>query len=181
MAFGIEGERVRLVPYDQDKHFENFYRWVNDPGVTENLLLIGTPITRESQDEFFKNVHSPDRTYFVIETIDGTHIGGSSIDDIDYRHGVATTGSFIGEPSARGKGYGTEAAILRADYAFKQHGLRILKSSYFEGNEGSRRMQAKAGYIEYGRIEDVEWKDGRYRTLIYTYLTSQRFYDLHRK
>jgi hypothetical protein len=42
-------------------------------------------------------------------------------------------------------------------------------------------MQAKAGYIEYGRIEDVEWKDGRYRTLIYTYLTSQRFYDLHRK
>ncbi|MCE2765962.1 MAG: GNAT family N-acetyltransferase [Fimbriimonadaceae bacterium] len=166
MAFGIEGERVRLVPYDQDKHFENFYRWVNDPGVTENLVLIGTPITRESQDEFFKNVHSPDRTYFVIETIDGTHIGGSSIDNIDYRHG---------------KGYGTEAAILRADYAFKQHGLRILKSSYFEGNEGSRRMQAKAGYIEYGRIEDAAWKDGRYRTLIYTYLTSQRFYDLHRK
>ena len=45
----------------------------------------------------------------------------------------------------------------------------------------TRAALLKAGYIEYGRIEDVEWKDGRYRTLIYTYLTSQRFYDLHRK
>lgn len=180
MAFGFCGEKVRLVPYDSERHFENFYQWINDPEMTYTLAMIGTPVTRLDQDKFFEGMASSQRSvYFVIETIEGQHIGASSIDEISWPNGTAMTGSFIGPKEYRGKGYGTESAILRARYAFTVLGLRILKSCHYSHNPASARMQAKAGYVEYGRIENEIWKEGEFRDTTYTHLTRERFYEIH--
>jgi hypothetical protein len=34
MAYGWEGEKVRLVPLDKERHAENRFAWLNDPEVT---------------------------------------------------------------------------------------------------------------------------------------------------
>jgi RimJ/RimL family protein N-acetyltransferase len=180
MAFGYCGKRVRLVPYDFDRHFENFYEWINDSDVTFTLGHRGTPVTRESQRETFqKFTTSEDTVFFAIELLDGTHIGGSTIDHITLANGFGNTGSYIANLEHRGKGLGTEAAILRARYAFDILGLRMVTSSYLAHNPASKRMQEKVGYLEWGCLPNQHWKEGEFRDMHYTYLTRERFFELH--
>lgn len=178
MAFGIEGKQVRLVPYDADRHFENFYQWINDPDLTATLGVLGTPLTRDQQIETMARL-TAHGTYFVIETLAGIHLGASSIFNVNSIDRTGVTGSFIGSPEHRGKGYGTEASILRARYAFEKLNLRLLKSEYQAGNLASEQMQLKTGYLEYGRLENAVWKDGAYRTMVFMALTNERFFELH--
>jgi RimJ/RimL family protein N-acetyltransferase len=181
MPIGWSGKNVRLVPLEFERHFENCYRWINDPEVSEWLAVGDEPIGRLAEKEWFESCEKgrPDEITFAIETLDGRHIGQSGIHRINHKHGIALTGSFIGEADERGKGYGTEAAVLRAWYCFHVLGLRLLTSEYIGGNERSKRMQEKAGYIEFGRLPQGFWKRGEHRDLVKTYLTRERFYELH--
>lgn len=175
MAYGWEGEMTRLVPLDKEKHFENCLRWINDPEATVGLAMGDNPMTRLAEEDWFERrcrEIKGDDIMFAIETLDGEHIGNSGLFAIDYRHGHGTTGTLIG-PEAWGKGYGTDAARVRSHYAFNVLGLRMLKSSYFEGNDRSRRMQEKAGYVEIGRWPKGMWKRGMYRDEVLTCLTRE--------
>lgn len=182
MAYGWESTHLRLVPLDFDKHFENCAKWINDPEITENLLIGDFPITNLAEKEWFESAQKasfePKDVIFAIELLNGTHIGQSGIHGIDWRHGFATTGSFIGDKDEQNKGYGTEAAKLRAWYCFHVLGLRLLRSEYFSGNERSKRMQEKTGYVECGRIPQRFWKRGRYVDDIFTILTRERWLEL---
>ena len=176
-----DGELVRLVPMDRDRHFENCLRWVNDPEVTTWLAIGDTPVGRKAEAEWFDRMESGSDTnvVFAIETMEGVHVGQSGIHEIDYRNGTAKTGSFLGEASMRGRGYGTDAAKVRSRYCFEVLGLRMLLSEYYGGNEPSSQMQAKAGYVEFGRLPNALWKRGTYRDLVMTYLTRERWDTLN--
>jgi RimJ/RimL family protein N-acetyltransferase len=180
MAHGWQGKLVRLVPLDAERHFDNALRWINDPEVTQWLKMGDTPMSRLAEKEWFDRVqmNGPNDVFFAIETLAGSHIGFSGIHKIDYRHGFGHTGSIIGESAEWGRGYGTDAAQIRARYAFEVLGLRMLMSGYLDGNEGSRKMQERAGYVEWGRVPDKLWKRGRYRDHVYTMLTRERWLEL---
>lgn len=165
MAFGWEGNLVRLVPLDKSKHLENYVRWVNDPNVTDGLLIGDFPMTRLAEEEWFDQASKESRTdvVFAIETLDGQHIGTSGIHQISFKNGTCITGTFIGTPELWGMGYGTDAAFVRARYIFEVLGLRMIYSGYLEGNERSKRMSEKVGLKECGRFPQKFWKRGRYR------------------
>lgn len=183
MAYGWVGEKVRLVPLDFDRHFENYLVWLNSPPIMENLLVGDYPLTRGIEQEWFEK-RSKDSSgteiIFAIETIGGTHLGSSGIHGVNHKHGTATTGSFIGDPHEWGKGYGLDAAMVRSRFCFEIMNLRLLRSSYLEGNERSARMQASAGYVEIGRYPKAYWKHGRYRDEILTCLTRERWESLQK-
>lgn len=177
MAFGFEGNQVRLVPLEHDRHFENCLRWINDPEITE-WLLIDPPMARLAEEEWFRRACSgEDRTnqHFAIETLDGIHIGTSGLHGIDHKNGFCSTGSLIGDKSHWGRGFGTDATRVRAYYIFEVLGLRMAFSGVLEGNEASLRMQAKVGYEVYGRAPAQYWKRGAYRDHILTVLTRERW------
>jgi RimJ/RimL family protein N-acetyltransferase len=165
MGYGWEGKLTRLVPLDEEKHFENYLRWLNDPEVTEWLLVGDLPLTRLAEREWFDRAsrNSGDDIVFAIETLDGRHLGSSGVHQIDHRHGVALTGSFIGDKELWGQGYGGDAARVRARYCFEVLGLRLIHTAYLEGNERSRRMSESLGFREYGRFPKRYWKRGQYR------------------
>ncbi|MCH7945197.1 MAG: hypothetical protein IIC73_04175 [Armatimonadetes bacterium] len=54
MGIGWEGEKVRIVPLDFDRHFENCYRWINDPEVNEWLAVGDLPMSRLAEKEWFE-------------------------------------------------------------------------------------------------------------------------------
>ncbi len=180
MGYGWESERVRLVPLDEAKHFENCLRWINDPDVSEWILGGDEPMSRLQEKNWFDSVTSKNKEEFLfaIELLDGTHIGNSDLHRIDHKHKTAHSGSLIGPKEYRGQGYGTEAAQLRAWYAFTVLGLRILRSGYLGGNELSARMQAKSGYEIAGIIPGEYWKRGAYHDHVMTYLTRERWLSL---
>lgn len=180
MGFGYEGKKVRLVPMDMDLHFENAYRWINDPEISAWLAVGHFPISRLAEKEWFEATQKldPSRANFAIETLDGEHIGFSGLFRIDFQSSTAHSGSIIGNRNHWEKGLGSDAARLRAWYGFEILGLRTLYSDYLEGNVRSERMQAAAGYQIWGRQPDAVFKNGGHRALIHTVLTKARWEQL---
>lgn len=168
MAYGWEGELVRLVPLDKGRHAANVQLWMNDPDMTEMILSGDVPLTRVAEDEFFDKMTGlagphPTEVLFAVETLAGEHVGLAGLHDVNYRHGVARTGTVIGPPDARGKGYGSDAARVRTRYAFEVLGLRMLISEVFPENAASLRMLERAGYREAARLPRRYWKRGAFR------------------
>ena len=132
-------------------------------------------MTLIAERDWFVKVSAHDRSdvYFAIETVEGKHIGMSGIHRIDWRNRFGTTGTIIGDVKEWGKGYGTEASMLRAYYAFEVLNLRMLLSGYLDGNEGSRIMNDRVGYVECGRVPQQLWKRGQYRDHVQTLLTRE--------
>ena len=59
MAYGWEGEKVRLVPLEKERHAANVQAWVNDPDLTETILSGDLPTTRVSEDDWFDKMCAP--------------------------------------------------------------------------------------------------------------------------
>ncbi len=183
MGYGWEGELVRLVPFDEGRHFDNLCRWANDPDLTHTLGFGDLPLSRVSQREWFNRTALGSATdiHWAIETLDGVHIGTSGIHQISHFHKTALTGSYIAEEEYRGRGYGTDNARTRARYCFEVLGLRMIFSAFYEGNDASRRMQEKIGAQVWGVKPKAYWKRGRYLDEINTYLTPEMFAAANRR
>lgn len=179
MSFGWQGNLVRLVPLDYDRHFENCLAWINDPEISQFLLVDG-PMSRAAEDEWFRSAAKGSATdvHFAIETLDGEHIGNSGIHGISHRHKYCNTGSLIGRKDLWGKGFGTDAARIRAKYVFEILGMEVAFSSVIEGNPRSLRMQEKAGYEVYGVAPKKFFKFGERRDEILTVLTREKWLSL---
>lgn len=178
MAFGLCGERVRLVPLNREKHAATFHQLVNDYEICDGLS-VNPPHSMDQQLSWFdRAVKAETDVIFAIELLDGTTLGVSGLESINQPLGTATTYSFIGPKENWGQGLAVEANRLRSRYAFEILGLRVLYSGYFGNNEKSGRMQAKVGYLQCGRFPQKYWKKDAYVDDIITYLTRERFLEL---
>lgn len=167
MIRGWEGELVRLVPLEKERHLENALVWMNDPETTLWTLMGDLPLTRLAEEQYFEQAGRQDDTVsFAVETLAGEHIGFAGLHKLDWRHGVATSGTIIGRRDLWGRGYGSDAARVRTRYAFEVLGLRLLVSEVMADNAGSLRMLHKAGYREAGRLPRRYWKRGAYRDAV---------------
>ena len=105
MSYGWEGEKVRLVPLDRDKHLDNALRWFNDPEITQWLETGDWPLTRGAEEEFFRAAERQDRAnvQFAVENLEGEHVGFSGLRSIDWQSRVAVSGSVIGTQGSVGQ------------------------------------------------------------------------------
>jgi len=84
-------------------------------------------------------------------------------------------GFWIGVPYW-GRGLIPEAAEKLIRRAFVDLGLENLWCGYFDGNEQSKRVQAKCGFIDHHTIPDVPWPLMRdIRTEHFTRLTKDQW------
>jgi ribosomal-protein-alanine N-acetyltransferase len=169
MAFGWVGEKVRLVPLERERHFDNCVRWMNDPEVTNWTIMGDLPLTRVQEEGFFKKVESgaEDMVVFAIELLETEeHIGVTGVHDIRYRHGTAETGTLIGRKALHGRGLGTDTVAVRTRYAFEVLGLRLLTTHVMAGNEASLRALLKNGYQQCGVLPEWFWKRGAFHDAI---------------
>ena len=164
----IEGKRMRLRP-PRMEDAATMITWFEDLEVSQ-FLFVRNPPSLESEKEWIDaRGKDPDSIFWVIE-VDGSTVGSTGIQMIDWKNGFGLTGTVIGDKRQWGKGIGRELMQLRAEYAFMQTPLRKLKSGYIEGNEASARAQAACGYVEAGRWRKDRFVDGEWRDLILTEL-----------
>ena len=168
MTYGWEGDKVRLVPLDREKHLENALKWFNDPEITEWLETGDWPLTRGAEEEFFRAADRQDRAnvQFAVESLQGEHVGVSGLRSIDWQCQVAVSGSVIGRKDLWSKGLGGDAVKVRNRYAFEVLGLRLLIATVIADNARSLAMLATAGYEEVGRVPERYWKRRAYRDQI---------------
>jgi diamine N-acetyltransferase len=159
----IEGELVSLGPLRRDL-IPLYWRWINDFGTTRTLSIQNRPMTLEEETAWFERTVSAngDFAFTIYERSSTRPIGNCDLCKVDFRNRKGEVGMMIGEPEARGKGYGTEAMQLLLDFAFTALGLNSVMLLYYEFNHAARRCYEKAGFREAGRRRQSLWSGGRF-------------------
>ena len=159
----IEGELVALGPLRRE-HIPLYLRWVNDFGTTRTLGISPRPMTLEQETAWYEQAAVDDARigFTIYERSSGRPIGNCGLHEVDLANRRTVVGIMIGEPDARGRGYGTEAMRLLVDYAFTVLGLHSVMLTVFEYNGAGRRCYEKAGFRESGRRRESRWHNGRF-------------------
>jgi RimJ/RimL family protein N-acetyltransferase len=137
---------------------------MNDPAITQYLESRFYPNSLETLKEYVISKNGDkENVFFAILLKEGNrHIGNVKVGPIDTIHRFADVGIIIGEKECWGKGYGTEAIRLIADYAFNVINLNKLNAGCYDLNKGSIKAFKKAGFSEEGRRRKQYFCNGKY-------------------
>ena len=158
-----EGKRVYLRPLELED-LERLVRWFTNPEVTQYLLGPRWPLNRLREEEWLRNLYRSNRdlVFALCLRENDRHIGNCGLHRISWIDRFAELGIAIGEPEYWGKGYGTEAAGLLLDYAFRVLNLNRVELHVFATNERAIRSYRKLGFQEEGRLRKRRYVRGTY-------------------
>ncbi len=165
------GQRVRLSAIDPATDAETFARWEVDseymrqldsgPHLPHRAKKIQEGIEKEQQED-------PHTLAFAVRTLaDDALIGFVAFDGINWQHGDTFVAIGIGDPTYRGKGYGTDALRVMLRYGFRELNLWRVQLNTFSYNERAIKSYEKTGFVLEGRQRGMLLRDGRRWDLIY--------------
>jgi RimJ/RimL family protein N-acetyltransferase len=159
----IEGSLVKLRPVHSDD-LSVMRAWFDDPAT---MSFWARPHPFVTPDQFESDMTARfarfDRAgYFTIVDPDGAPIGRIDFEDLDTVNRSATIGIVIGEPSARGKGYGSDAIIALLGYLFQARNLHRVELTVLTWNERAIRAYRRLGFVEEGRHRNHLFAGGAY-------------------
>ncbi|MBP3655776.1 MAG: GNAT family N-acetyltransferase [Clostridia bacterium] len=153
----LETERLLLRPW-QESDAEALYQYAKDPRVGP---AAGWPphTSVENSREVIRHVLSDPENCAVVLKATGEPVG--SVGLMRSGSGTAPTeqdeaeiGYWIGVPYW-GQGLIPEAVRELQRYAFEELGLRGIWCGYYEGNDKSRRVQEKCGFVYHHTAENA--------------------------
>lgn len=162
------GKRIRLRAAEKED-INLFLVWVNDPEVTEHLML-AYPMARFEEDRWYENMMSlPAAEHvMVIEVQDESRangyrpIGTCQFHNLDWRCRSAEVGIMIGEKAFWNQGYGTETMKLLLKHGFETLNLHRLWLRVYDKNKRGIRAYEKAGYRYEGKFREAHFQNGQY-------------------
>ena len=149
--------RLILRPWCEDDA-EDLYTYASDPDIGPPA---GWPphTSVENSREIIRTVLSAPETYAVCLKESGKPIGsiGFHRNDLAEDDDEYELGYWIGRPFW-GKGLIPEASREMLRYAFEDLGMNRIWCGYYDGNEKSRRVQEKLGFVFHHTTEGLEVK-----------------------
>ncbi len=162
----ILGENIRLRAIERTD-IPRFVRWMNDPEVTQYLLM-SSPLSTAMEEKWFDaQLERPPHQgqIFAIEVKvadDWVHIGNSGLHDVNPVNHSAEFGIVIGEKDYWNKGYGTQATRLTLRHGFEHLNLHRIYLEVFVTNPRAMRVYEAAGFTREGVQRQAIFKNGRY-------------------
>jgi RimJ/RimL family protein N-acetyltransferase len=136
----------------------------NDPGVRENVVDWGWPLSLSGQEKWFDSISTTQSTFrWLVEDLDGVALGIVGLWDVDWRNGTAMSAIKLGGgANIRGRGFGTDAIRATMEFAFQDAGLNRLYASILSTNVPSLTVyKDKLGWVEEGRQRQHVWRAGQ--------------------
>ena len=172
----LETKRLILRPWEETDA-ESLYEYAKDERVGP---IAGWPVhtSVEMSREVIRYVLSAPETYAVCLKEDNKPIGSIGLmigkaSNLPLPEDEGELGYWIGVPFW-GRGLIPEAARELIRRAFAELGLQKLWCGYFDGNEKSKRVQEKCGFVYHHTDRDMLWqKMGDIRTEHITLLTKE--------
>ena len=153
----LETERLILRPWREDDA-EDLYTYASDPEVGPPA---GWPphTSVENSREIIRAVLSAPETYAVCLKDNGKPVGsiGFHRNDLAEADDEYELGYWIGK-LYWGQGLIPEASREMLRYAFEDLGMNRIWCGYYDGNEKSRRVQEKLGFVFHHTTEGLEVK-----------------------
>jgi RimJ/RimL family protein N-acetyltransferase len=139
------------------------WTWINDRSdVLWNSAY--RPVDELSHRAWFERIRTQtDVVMFAIRSARTRKLVGScQLRDIDRVHRTAELQIRIGEQSARGRGWGTQAVRLLMRFAFDDLNLQRVGLRVFATNHRAIRAYEKAGFVREGTLRRAAHIDGAY-------------------
>ena len=149
----LAGALVRLRAFEP-ADAERYRVWVNDPEIGLLIDRAG-PVTVDEHEAWYRGlVASPTVAVFAVDRLtDGEFLGLVWLYDIHPRHRRAEVRIVIGERSAWGGGYGTDALRVLVRIGFGPLGLEKLWADVLVTNPRAVRAFERAGFRREGFLE----------------------------
>lgn len=150
-------ERLVLRPWCEEDA-ESLYKYASDPEVGP---WAGWPMHTSVQNslEIIKTVLSAPETYAVCLKCDDSPIGSIGLhrNDLAEKDDEYELGYWIGKPFW-GQGLIPEASRELIRYAFEELMMARIWCGYYDGNDKSRRVQEKLGFVYHHTTTGIELK-----------------------
>ncbi len=154
------------------------FKWHNDPKLYETLVAPFRPTNRSAEEDWLRKAMSwsPSALNFAICSVErDAHMGNIYLRDIDPISRRGELHILIGEEGERGKGYGTAAVRLLANYSFRDIGLKRLWLQVLADNAVAIRVYEKCGFAVEGRLKNHVFKNGAYKDVLVMGICSHEF------
>lgn len=160
----LQGRKIYLLPITK-ADTANIIKWRNN--VRKNFIYQEL-FTSESHNVWLENMVFTNKVkqFVIYGQEDNKSVGSVFLRDIDLGHDKAEYGIFIGDDSARGKGYGSEAAALICDYGFQELKLHKIYLRVFSDNKIAIRSYEKAGFVKEAYLIDDVKINSQYRDIV---------------
>ncbi|HEV3026403.1 MAG TPA: GNAT family N-acetyltransferase [Planctomycetota bacterium] len=163
----LVGRSLYLRPVTEADVTERYVAWLNDPDVTKYMGWRAFPSTAHEISDYVRSKRRGDSLFLaLIVRSRERHIGNIHLGPIDWVHRRAELSMMIGDKTAWGKGYMTEAFNLVITHAFKTLHLNKLKAGTEVDNTASVKVFHKTGWLEEGTLRRETFRDGAYRDIL---------------
>jgi RimJ/RimL family protein N-acetyltransferase len=176
----LVGEKVYLRPIEKED-LKYVCKWVNDPEIRGKMGET-LPMNMTRANEWFeKAVKDKDRVWFIIVAKEtGQVIGEGGFLRIYHPWRSSDISIILGEKSAWGKGYGSEAMALMLDYGFGHLNLHRISLGVFAFNETAIRFYERAGFKREGIQREGYYYDNAYHDIIMMSILEDEHRGLYR-
>lgn len=145
----------------REEDARDLYEYAKDPRVGPSA---GWPVhtSVENSLEIIKTVFSRENIFAVVlketnKAIGSIGLHNSESSNLGISQKEGELGYWIGVPYW-GRGLIPQAAKEIIRYGFEDLGLNAIWCGYFDGNEKSRRVQEKCGFVYHHTNENIPWK-----------------------
>jgi len=157
----IKAPRLTLRTLNAADISPTYLGWMNEPEVIRYLeSRFNPPQSLDDLAGFVNGCNARADTVLLGMFLGQRHIGNIKLGPIDSHHDRGDIGLVIGEKSAWGQGYASEAIAALATWAFGDRGLAKLTAGAYAANLGSIKAFLKAGFREEGRPRGEVILDG---------------------
>ncbi len=153
----LVGQKVYLRPFEADD-LVPLYDWINDPELRAQTGTV-RPTSKAGLQKWYERVcNDESRIWFaVVKKDDDGVIGEAGLLRMFPEWRTTDLTIIIGDPGAKGLGYGSEAVRLLLDYAFGNLNFHRVSIGVVGFNEKALRFYERVGF----RREGVQ-RDGYY-------------------
>lgn len=156
-TFILETERLILRKW-KETDAESLFEYASDPDIGP---IAGWPPHKSVEErlDVIRNVFNGAECYAVCEKGNGKAIGAIELKlnghtDMTERDDECELGYWLGKPFW-GRGYMPEAARELIRHGFEELGMNTIWCGYYEGNNKSKRVQEKLGFVYHHTCRNV--------------------------
>lgn len=163
----ILGKNIYLRPI-QKSDLRKLNEWKNDEDTFRNLGGGFMPVSIDQQEKWLDSLIdlTGKNKRFIICDRDNKSIGMVGLYSINFVHRTCEIGIYLGDESAKGKGYGKESCQTIETFAKEYLNLRKIKLYVVLNNDKASRMWESLGYEKVGIFKDERFIKGTYQDLM---------------